>query len=130
MIRMFMLSASVLLGSMTAAPAQNVEGDAMVGCVYPNQIERVGYHVLPESRYFQASRGRVYRLDTQHACFEPFTLRVRVEPHLGTSARMCPGDQVRVTMSVSGGPRSCLARLSGPIRDPAEIRSARSGLAR
>ncbi|MNS91015.1 hypothetical protein D3C72_1250880 [compost metagenome] len=130
MVRMFVLSASVLLGSMTAAQAQNVEGATVVRCVYPNQIERVGYGVLPESRYFQASRGRVYRLDTQHACFERFTRVLRVEPHVATSARMCPGDQVRVTMSVSGVPRACLARLSGPIRDTAEIMSARSGLTR
>lgn len=123
------LVASVaLFGLMGAAPAPPSGQDELARCVYPGQIERVGNDVGPTSRYFQASRGRVFRVDTTEDCFEPSSRGMGIMPYVSTSERMCSGDELRVTTSVSDLPRTCVARLSERVTDAAEIRSSGLGL--
>lgn len=128
MIRSLVVSGIALFGLMGLAPAQGAGPDAAAMCFYPNQIERVGNEVSPQSLYFQASGGRVYRLDTATDCFAPSTRGVSIAPFVETSDRMCPNDQLKVTSTVSSLPRTCVARLSAVITDPAEIRSSGLGL--
>ena len=128
MIRLLVVSGVTLFGLTGAAPAQDAGQDAPNLCVYPNQVERVGNDVTPQSRYFQASRGRVYRLDTATDCFEPSVRGFQFKPYVSTSEKMCPNDELEVTMAVAGVPRTCVARLSAEITDPSEIRSSGLGL--
>lgn len=128
MIRLLVVTGVAAFGLMGVAPAQDAAQDTPDRCVYPNQVERVGNDVTPQSRYFQASRGRVFRLDTETACFEPSARGFRFAPFVSTSETMCPNDELEVTMAVAGVPRTCVARLSEVITDPGEIRSSGLGL--
>lgn len=128
MVRLLVVSGVALVGLMGLAPAQDAAHDAPTMCVYPNQVERLGNDVNPQSRYFQASRGRVYRLDTATDCFEPSVRGFQFKPYVSTSDKMCPNDQLEVTLAVAGVPRTCVARLSEVITDPGEIRSSGLGL--
>ena len=127
MIRSLVASAA-LVGLMGLAPAPPPAQDDLSRCFYPSQIERIGNDVSPTVRYFQASRGRVYRLETEGACFTPSTRVLRIAPHVATSNRVCSGDQLRVATTVSNLPRTCLARLSEQVTDPTEVRGSGLGL--
>ena len=128
MIRSIVFSGAALFGLMGVAPAQDAGPDSPAMCVYPNQVERIGNDVNPQSRYFQASGGRVYRLDTATDCFEASAPGFRIAPYVKTSERMCPKDELEVTTTLSGIPRTCVARLSEQVTDPAEIRASGLGL--
>lgn len=127
MIRSLIASAA-FLGLMGVSPAPPPAQNDFSRCFYPSQIERIGNDVGPTVRYFQASRGRVYRLETEGACFAPSTRVLRIAPYVATSDRVCSGDRLRVATTVSNLPRTCLARLSEQVTDPTEVSDSGLGL--
>lgn len=76
--------------------------------------------VSSQQAYVHSRRGGAFRLDAAPNCFEPSTTGVVVEPYVAASPEMCAGDQVRTrTQMTSGPPRTCVARIEGPITDGA-----------
>lgn len=104
--------------------------DGSTQCLYAHQIERVGYYTTATDRYFQASGGRIYRVNTSTDCFTPETRRVRIEPYMAQGTQLCPNQEVRVTMTVADLPRVCIARLSARVTDRAELRVSGLGVTR
>jgi hypothetical protein len=79
------------------------------------------FRVAGESQiYVHSRRGGAFRLDGAPNCFTASTTSISVEPYGGSSARMCPGDEVRVRVTNGSSiPLTCVARVTGPITDSA-----------
>lgn len=70
--------------------------------------------------YVSTRQGYVFRLDAAESCFTVSTDSLSVTPLMGADPRVCVGDQARVRVGKDRSiPVTCIATLSGPIRDSA-----------
>ncbi len=114
----------ILLPILALAACAPVEGGGSVGasadatqCFDSSQVANFRVENRQQA-YIRSQRGHVFRLDTPPNCFDPATSNFSLEPDSGASARMCPGQRVRVNI-IDGavGPRTCIATMTGPITD-------------
>jgi len=73
-----------------------------------------------QTLYVSSRQNYVFRLDTAPNCFSAGTDSVVITPFGGASSRICTGGQARVSVKQDGAPPlTCIAQVSGPIRDSA-----------
>ena len=94
--------------------------DAAARCFRADEVDN--FRITDERLiYIHTRRSGAFRLDSSVAnCADRAATAIEVEPYVGASHRLCPGEQARVRLTTSSNiPRSCIVRIEGPITDSA-----------
>jgi hypothetical protein len=99
-------------------PSRYTSAENPTRCFTGAEIDN--FRVAGESQiYVHSRRGHAYRLDAAPNCFSSSTNSVTVKSAAGASNRICPGDDAEVVAMNGSIPKTCIARVSGPITDSA-----------
>ena len=117
----YMLTLAVAASAAACAPVEGGESSARSDPGLCFEAAQVSNFRTENDRqaYIRSQRGDVFRLDTTAPnCFDAATRSLAIEPYGGSRVRMCPGDEVKVTvLDGSMAPKTCIARLSERITD-------------
>jgi hypothetical protein len=115
------LTALALAGAACAPVDESMDlaaTDAAARCFHADEVDN--FRITDEQQiYIHTRRSGAFRLDASVAnCADRATTAIEVEPYVGASHRLCPGEQARVRLVTSSNiPRSCIVRIEGPITD-------------